>query len=352
MNRSMCSRTPFSVIALLLLVTACGNKEKILTGNPRIDPLTSNYVFTYENWMQPRVWGLRQQENLDEVIKGLNRDRQIFEALTRWTRQQFEPGFPDPYPLSNGISILEDIRSGKTKGFCGQYTYLLADALKSFGYFDVRYVEISLDEKNSHFLLEAWDNQEGHWLLLDPLYAALVVDPGGKAIGAWDVHRAVVEGKASDLRRFWLASEQQVPRTRDETYFSVFLHTAIALRNNLAEMDHPWTIRERQRDFLLIDDGPKGLQQPYQNQSGRMADFKEVRNLSWIEVMPQKNGYRVRLSNRNTCAYFDYFEVKLDQDSWKKVPEEFLLKKSFKTMYCRTVNKMGMPGVVTEFENL
>ncbi len=350
MSNPLRAREILFLVLLSILVITCKEKETLMAGKPEITALTSNYVFSYENWMQPRVWNLRRQENLDEVVKGLSQDRQIFEALTLWARQQFEPGFPDPYPLSNGISILEDIRSGKTKGFCGQYAYLLADALKSFGFFDVRYVEVSLDERTSHFLLEGWDNQTGGWMLLDPLYATVVINQAALPLGAWDVHDAVRKGLAQQLKRVWLATEQQVPRGPDEKYFALFRNTAVSLRNNLAEMDHPWTIRERERDFLLIEESPSSPQPPYQNRSNRLADFKQARNLTWIEVGKQGDGYQVTLSNRGTCAHFDHFEIKIDQNPWTKVPEEFLLKRDFKTLYCRTVNKMGIPGIATKLE--
>ena len=239
-------------------------------------------------------------------------------------RLQFEPGFPDPYPLSNGLSILEDIRGGKTKGFCGQYTYLLADALKSFGFFDLRYVEISQDPQNSHFLLEAWDNQEGRWILLDPLFATLVIDQKGIPVGAWEVHQAVNSKKKVELERQWLGSDQQVPRGPDEKYFPLFRNVAISLRNDLAEMERPWSIRERQRDFLLIENDPPNPQAfPYQNKSRRPEDFTDSRNLSWIDISKASDGYQVKLSNRGTCAHFDHFEIKIDQEPWRAVPEEF-----------------------------
>ena len=129
----------------------------------------SNYSFAHDRAESPKIVALRLQEDLDSVVKGCASEHALFEALTLWTRRQFEPGIPDPYPLSNGLDILADIRSGKTGGFCGQYSYLLADALKSLGFYDVRYVETFSGHGDGHFLVEVWDNETGRWLLLDPL---------------------------------------------------------------------------------------------------------------------------------------------------------------------------------------
>ncbi len=61
--------------------------------------------------------GFAETRKLDSVIEGCKTDIEIFKRLTIWSRKQFKPGNPDPYPMSNGLDILKDIRSGKTGGF-------------------------------------------------------------------------------------------------------------------------------------------------------------------------------------------------------------------------------------------
>jgi hypothetical protein len=308
----------------------------------------SNYEFTFEHWMEPKVLELRKQENLDSVIEGCKTDIEIFERLTVWARRQFEPGTPDPYPLSNGIDILKDIRSKKTEGFCGQYTYLLADALKSFGFFDVRYVEIWKDPQTSHFLLEAWSNQFRKWILLDPLYASTVVDKENQLMSAWNVHAAVNRDDGGSLKRIWLSAESEVPRALDSEYFPLFRLVAVSLRNDLARMDHPWTIKERERDFLAI--ATPSLKGPYLTVSNREADFQSPRNLCLIQIQKVQDRTEVHLSNAGTSAHFDHFEVKFDSGSWLKSPSDFSLSEEFKVVQCRTVNKLEIRGVIGKIE--
>ena len=136
---------------------------------------------------EPRVLDLRMRERLDAVVAGAKGEIEIFKRLTAWTRAQFEPGIPEPYPLCNGLSILEAIRARKTGGFCGQYSYLLGDALKSFGYFAVRYVEMENAGGSSHFAVEAWCDDLGRWVLLDPLNAAIYVRDG-TPLSALEIH--------------------------------------------------------------------------------------------------------------------------------------------------------------------
>lgn len=342
-----------TITAVLIIVVAffCSCKEKTENSVSSAPPAfnSPNYVFTYENWAEPKVWELRKQEKLDTVIEGCKTDIEIFKRLTIWSRRQFEPGNPDPYPMSNGLDILKDIRSGKTGGFCGQYTYLLADALKSFGFFDVRYVELWRNPQDTHFLLEAWSNQFGRWILLDPLYAATVTDEKNQLLSAWEVQYAVASKKDASLKQNWLASESEADRPRHSDYFSLFHLVAVSLRNNLAAADHPWTIKERYRDFLAIQ-GPF-MKPPYLNQSNREADFQSPKNICSILLKPESDKTRVTLSNFGTSAHFDYFEVKLDSGKWMSAPSQFDLKDKFKQMECRTVNKMGIRGVIEKIEN-
>lgn len=340
------------LISCLLLCIACGrtpeqHSTQAAPSSRSVAVSTSNYLFSYEDWLEPKVLQLRKQENLDAVVEGAHAEMEIFERLTLWSRKQFEPGFPDPYPLSNGVDILKDIRAGRTKGFCAQYTYLLADALKSIGFYDVRYVEIGQDLQHTHFLLEVWSNRLARWMLLDPLYAAVVEDAAGAPQSAWQVHSALVEKKTQSLHRRWLAPESDVPRGPDAEYFALYGRTALSLRNDLARMDHPWTIRERQRDFLQMATNVSALPNEYQNISGRAEDFTSPRNVCGIQMQQESTGVRVRLDNAGTCAHFDYFEIRLDNGDWKRSASEFVISAPFGQISCWTTNKAGIHGPVT-----
>ena len=172
--------TPLVVLLVLVCpLLVCRSLEGTASEDgPEILELHQGTVLAVDHPLQvewstePRLLDLRKQEKLDEVVLGASGDLDLFKRLTAWARSQFEPGDPDPYPLSNGISILQDIRSGKTHGFCAQYSYLLGDALKSFGYFAVRYVELESESGSGHFAVEAWSNDLERWILLDPLHAA------------------------------------------------------------------------------------------------------------------------------------------------------------------------------------
>ena len=339
---------------LLLAVAAlsCAPQEG---GTPVAEPpvsATSNYGFAHEGLGVYKVVRLREQERLDELVTQAQDELQIIESLTLWTRRQFEPGIPDPYPLSNGLDILADIRSGKTGGFCGQYAYLLADALKSYGFFDVRYVETWADETNSHFLVEVWSNQLGRWMLLDPLHAALVVDSAGEPLSTWDAHAVAVGSGDGDARRKWLAPEDEVARPPDDEYFPLFRLPAISLRSNLARQTQPWTIKERREQFLALRDDSNADLRPgyYQQESDRGADFNGARNLCRMELEAGDEGPVLRLDNLGTAVHFWKFQLRLDDGDWRDTGWKAPVPDGVASVECRTVNKLGVRGVVTRFD--
>lgn len=56
----------------------------------------TRFRFTFD---PPEVLaGFRATEKLDQVVAGASDDLDRFRRLLAWTRAQFEPGVPDPYP--------------------------------------------------------------------------------------------------------------------------------------------------------------------------------------------------------------------------------------------------------------
>lgn len=75
----------------------------------------SCYNFIYEHWQEPYLTQLYHNENFKEIQAGPQFE--LFLLLCDWTHRQWKHSMPDPYPLSNAVDILRDIRSGLTGGF-------------------------------------------------------------------------------------------------------------------------------------------------------------------------------------------------------------------------------------------
>jgi hypothetical protein len=184
--------------------------------------------------------------------------------------------------------------------------------------------------------------------LLDPLYAATVIDKDNQLMSAWQVHNAVARTQESGLKRNWLITESIVQRAPDSDYFALYRLVAVSLRNDLAGMDHPWTIKERERDFLAIAN--PSMKGNYLSVSAREPDFQAPRNLCLIQTRKSQNETEVHLTNAGTCAHFDHFEVKLDSNNWQPSQSDFAMPGGTKVLQCRTVNKMEIRGVIGKAE--
>lgn len=330
-------------ILLALAITGCTAGGNTAVPVPEILEISQG-VFTagdfplqVERRDEVRVLALRRQEKLDEVVSGAKGELDLFKKLTAWARSQFEPGIPDPYPLCNGLSILADIRSGKTGGFCGQYSYLLADALKSFGFFAVRYVELEREAGAGHFAVEAWCDDLGRWVLLDPLHAALY-DRDGVPLSAIELHEELLAGRAGSIKinRLPLMARPasgaahggpgpgpsaSTPPEADEELLSVFYNVAISTRNDFAHLEEPLTLAERETLFLRYAD-PRVTPFRHLNfalSSVRKGDFLAPMNQVAIDATPEpgKATLHLAFSTRGTCPHFVCYRVRIGGGPWK-----------------------------------
>jgi len=126
----------------------------------------------------------RQSENLDAVVGDAASDEERARKLLHWTRAQFEPGRPDPYPPPDAMTTLSEIRAGRTGGFCAQYAFVLVQALQSFGR-PARVVTIE-----NHEVVETWLADQARWTMLDPLFDLQVIDQDGRSLSAIEIRNA------------------------------------------------------------------------------------------------------------------------------------------------------------------
>jgi len=148
---------------------------------------TPRFRFTFDRPQD--LADLRKQEKLDDVVAGAHDELERCIRLMRWTRRQWEPGVPNPYPPLDARIILRDIRSGFTKGFCAQYNYVLVQGLQSLGIY-ARYVTLM-----GHEVIEARPRELNRWVCLDPLYDTLYTDDAGRLLSVYEVHRRLIQGR-------------------------------------------------------------------------------------------------------------------------------------------------------------
>jgi hypothetical protein len=318
--------------------------------------VATDFPLRVEHWAEPRIALLRRQEDLDRVVEGATGEFDRFLRLMAWTRAQWPIGVPDPYPPCNGVDILAAIRTGRTGGFCGQYSFLLADALKSFGYFSVRYIELESPDGDGHFVVEAWSNQHDRWIVLDPTYNVHYLGPDGLPLGAMELHDAWVANRAGEIRAM-----EGSPPPRDGRRIGELPHRGIdsyarlafSTRSDLASLSAPLTIADREKLFVRYDDPRTG---PFEHMrfvlaTDRASDLTPaVAQVDSRVVKLEGDRALIELSTRGSLPHFMAYEVRLDAGPWRRTGAriEWTVPAGEHRMEFAAVNVAGVRGPVFE----
>jgi len=344
-------------IAALCAIRCTSSNVRIeRVGAPR--PTATDFPLHTEHWAEIKVAALRRQENLDAVVAGAAGEFERFLRLQSWTRAQWPLGVPDPYPPCNGVDILAAIRSGRTGGFCGQYSYLLADALKSFGYFSVRYVELEAPEGASHFIVEAWSNEHDRWVAFDPTYDVHYTDAEGRPLSALELHQVFTSGDTSGVRAVEgtppPAGGKRIAELPDRG-LSMYANIALALRSDLAHLDAPVTLAERERTFVRYADPAGGdfRQMKFALATSRAADlYPAVAQVDARVERVEGDSVKVSFSTGGSLPHFLAYQVRLDGGPWKRSgPElEWTVPPGRHLLEVAAVNVAGVAGPIFGLE--
>lgn len=186
----------------------------------------------------------RAAEHLDNVVKGAERPEEMMRALMKWTRAQWNPGRPDPYPPPDARVVLSEIRAGRTGGFCAQYSFVLVQAIQSFG-LPARCATIK-----DHEIIEGWLPDEERWTAFDPTCDLQVTEESGRSLSALEIREAVAAGRRLRLTRTDLLTESP------ELYLKHYSELAIWIRNDF--VSNPMNFKDFSRYRVWYDPGEAG----------------------------------------------------------------------------------------------
>lgn len=169
-----------------------------VTRAPLTSPDAAALPVRYERSEAPRLAQLRSREQLDAVVAGAPREFDAILRLRDWVAAQFPHTLPEPYPLWDAMIILDEIRAGRTGGFCAQYSQVLLQSLASLGV-PARYVEVGTRHNPiNHFPIEVWSNDYGKWVVIDADFI-LHYERDGVPLSAVEVHDAYVTGQVASI---------------------------------------------------------------------------------------------------------------------------------------------------------
>lgn len=314
----------------------------------------SNYYFIPEHWKETKLQLLRENENFKDIAHKGQFD--LFLKLCDWTHRQWKVSVPDPYPLCNAIDILADIRSGKTGGFCGQYAYVLADVLKSMGFFSVRYVELWSTKGESHFVIEVWSDEFAKWMILDPtenlFYAFQKTDQPANAM---EIRRALLG--SGQIR----ARSAALPRNDlGNRKMHLFANFAVSTRSDLMRLAKPLTMRDRFDMFVFFKDSatdPTAFNGriPYTQITSRPDDLYFGCNGVRVDHRIDQEKKRIIFAffMDSPMFNFDSFAVSTNSGkSWERSGTDFFvsIKSKGESFFVAAVNRFGRFGRPTKVD--
>jgi len=314
----------------------------------------SNFYFIPEHWKEIKLQLLREKENFKDIAHKGQLD--LFLKLCDWTHRQWKVSVPDPYPLCNAIDILADIRSGKTGGFCGQYAYVLADVLKSMGFFSVRYVELWSAKGESHFVIEAWSDEFAKWMILDPtenLFYAF--QKTNKPANAMEIRRALL--RSGQIR----ARSAALPRIGlGDRKIHLYANFAVSTRSDLMRLAKPLTMQDRFDMFIFFKDSatdPAAFNGriPYTQITSRLDDIYFGCNYVRVDHRIDKKQKRIIFTffTDGSIFNFDSFAISMNNGkSWERSSADFIIpiKPKGESFWVAAVNRFGRFGRPTKVD--
>lgn len=203
----------------------------VVTTAPPSSPADPTLPVRYERSATPRLAELRAREALDAVIAGAPTEFEAILRLRDWVAAQFPHTLPEPYPLWDAMVVLDEIRAGRTGGFCAQFSQVLLQSLAAFGV-PARYVEIGTrDNPINHFPIEVWSNDFDKWVLIDADFI-LHYERNGVPLSAAEVHDAYVSGQTATVTivEGTRAPGHPAPTDMPERTFELYYYLRYALK--------------------------------------------------------------------------------------------------------------------------
>ncbi len=309
--------------------------------------IESNFSFIYEHWKEPKLRQLWLKEN----FKYLQANSQLdyFLQLCHWTHRQWNDSLPLPYPLCNAASILRDIRSGKTGGFCGQYGYVLGDVLKSCGFFNIRYVEAVQADGSGHFAVEVWSDEFRKWILLDPLNDLyFVLADSGVPANAYEVRESLL-GRTSIKAR----TTEGAPLSPLEggKFARSYRDFAVSLRSDLMRHPRPLDNQDRLDMFLAFRDRDNSdyfhEKMRYRNSTSDLEDIYYDCDKVHVEYKRRHRHIVLKFSNRGSTPNFLVFVYRTGlEQPWTPCDSKLRIDRSsgIQTLWVATKNQLGRVG--------
>ncbi|KAA9345566.1 transglutaminase-like domain-containing protein [Adhaeribacter soli] len=155
------------------------------------------YTFRYEIKPEDNVFlkQLRDDYNLNEVVKGAKNDTEKALKVMNWVHNQWKHNGSNQPSKSDALTILQEAKEGK-QFRCVEYGIVTASALNAVGLksrvLALKTKDVETTESGAgHVVLETYLNDLGKWVMLDSQWDAMPALKG-KPLNAVEFQNAIV----------------------------------------------------------------------------------------------------------------------------------------------------------------
>ncbi len=321
-------------------------------------------AFHYHDIFDPRLVQIKIQEGLEDVVSRGVSEVDRMRLLRDWVSGQWEESIPDPYPPWDALTILKEIRSGKTGGFCAQYAVVLVQASLSLGW-QARYLAIATRERpdNGHMTVEIWSNDLNRWVVIDPYFCA-DYERDGIPLSSLDIHNALVKNELDGIKiNFGNDTRERPPEENmsREQMLAYYFHLAFELRND--HITRPYSFWNRRQEYMSWrdrhTDGRPGIFTLFTSEE---EDFNFKVNQVEIMLAQGTEPDRLTCSLRTNMPSMKTVLLKQGEGPWRPAPlrgslsrlygsvfiYDWKLKAGENSLSARAVNELGVSGPVSK----
>jgi hypothetical protein len=335
----------------------------------------SSLYGAYERWNEPRLKEFRDREKLDKVVAGSKNQFEMMVRLCDYISKRWVWVHPaHQYPHWDALDILDRIDKEGGGGMCIQFSIALIQALESYG------MQGRLVNCVSHELVEAWCDDYGKWIMLDPMQGSNVYNyslKNGEPLGFEELHKIYLDLFYPDRPIDWLTDQMHYmknppgspvaagtldknwPRSSasDELFCGLANAAYMRIRtgSNWMANHEPEPLAHGSSEYAWTgyidwyDDKtpPQRLQKTF---TDRPADFWPTLNRVKMYAVTGPENDRVFLRFTTFTPNFDTYLTDVDEEGWKPCTEYFpwMLHSGQNKFRVRVKNKLGTLGKPSE----
>jgi hypothetical protein len=287
--------------------------------------------FQFERWNNEILADLRRTYSFERLFHSSRPDYPSLLAMSEWVASRLQPGANDPTLATHFDARQVLDRASRGERFtCGTFAWTLIQILGSIG-INARLVELEAADGASHSIVEAWCDDLGKWLVLDP-FTNLTVELHGVPLDALEVHDLWQNG---GWREITLRPANGGPRIADmeklEDFLRLYEHFDVRMRNNVGSTSYPRWHPKANRVMSAFEWNGDGEGRWFYRisvrDSARLYFPLKSTALRWSWASPDPSGrpeLDVRLA---TCsANFESFLYSKDGRHWRMIPNHIAIR--------------------------